>query len=286
MTNEELVTKIQNDEDVADNMLALWQQNQGLIAMIARKYSTYEDIEDLIQQGYIGLWEAVANYDKAAGALFSTYATFWIRKSIHTYVEECSALVRVPYSLTNLIIEYHNLVSSTFANHGRKPTDEEAKKHLNISGKRMEQLKEALKVVFINSLNTPIGDEADNELYEIVAGSEDVEGEVLDRLELEELKALLWGMVKELPEGQAQIIKSRYIDNKSYNDIIRETGKSKGEIKSEENKALRTLSHSKGSGRLKCFLPEYHAGRNGVSVSSFNRTWTSATEKAAIKLCK
>ena len=76
MTNEELVIRIQNHIDEADNMLQLWQQNTGLIATIAKKYSGYEDFDDLMQEGYIGLCNAVTAYNLEEGARFSTYAAF------------------------------------------------------------------------------------------------------------------------------------------------------------------------------------------------------------------
>ena len=53
--------------DEAENMLKLWQQNRGLIHTIARKYAAYDDIEDLEQQGYIGLCDAVQNYRPEEG---------------------------------------------------------------------------------------------------------------------------------------------------------------------------------------------------------------------------
>lgn len=55
MSNKQLVLRIKAGENVADNMLQLWQQNQGFIRSIAKKYAAYEEIEDLIQQGYFGM---------------------------------------------------------------------------------------------------------------------------------------------------------------------------------------------------------------------------------------
>lgn len=51
VTNEQLVARIQAGVDVPDNMLRLWQQNQGYIGLIAKNYQAFEDIEDLKQEG-------------------------------------------------------------------------------------------------------------------------------------------------------------------------------------------------------------------------------------------
>ena len=58
MDNEQLVARIQSGQDEAENMLQLWQQNRGFITMMARKYASLAEMEDLEQEGYIGLCEA------------------------------------------------------------------------------------------------------------------------------------------------------------------------------------------------------------------------------------
>ena len=57
--NEQIVGQIQAGEKEQENMTLLWQQNQNFITMIARKYSSCAEMEDLEQEGYIGLYEAV-----------------------------------------------------------------------------------------------------------------------------------------------------------------------------------------------------------------------------------
>ncbi|MFR6581366.1 MAG: sigma factor [Ruminococcus sp.] len=96
MSNKQLVLRIKAGENVADNMLQLWQQNQGFIRSIAKKYAAYEEIEDLIQQGYFGMCNAVNGYDPENGVSFLHYASFWIRQSIHGYIEDCGKIVRLP----------------------------------------------------------------------------------------------------------------------------------------------------------------------------------------------
>lgn len=75
-TNEALVLKIKSGINVADNMLRLWQQNRGFIKKMANRYKGYEDVEDLEQQGYIGLDNAVGGYRPDENVSFITYAAF------------------------------------------------------------------------------------------------------------------------------------------------------------------------------------------------------------------
>lgn len=71
-TNEQLVQKIKAGEDVTENMTRLWQQNRNLIYLIVRKYAKTEtDIDDLMQEGYLGMCNAVDRYDLSANCPFS-----------------------------------------------------------------------------------------------------------------------------------------------------------------------------------------------------------------------
>ena len=74
VTNEQLVARIQAGVVVPGNMLRLWQQNRGFIALVAKNYQAFEDIEDLKQEGYIGLCRAVDEYKPQEGVVFMTYA--------------------------------------------------------------------------------------------------------------------------------------------------------------------------------------------------------------------
>ena len=70
MENEELVARIKAGIDTADNMLALWEQNRGMIGKLARRYSAYADIEDLQQEGYLALYDAIDGFKPDKGVRF------------------------------------------------------------------------------------------------------------------------------------------------------------------------------------------------------------------------
>lgn len=123
MTNEQLVTLIKNGMDVSDNMLKLWQQNRGFIFKIASGYKGYEELEDLNQQGYIGLCHAVEGYRLEEDIPFINYAAFWIRQSIKRYIENCGSIVRIPSHEWQRQKKYKKLLHDFEAQTGRKPTD-------------------------------------------------------------------------------------------------------------------------------------------------------------------
>ena len=96
MSNEKLVKQIQDGINVHENLESLWENNSGYVATIARKYEVAEELEDLINQGFIGLYKAVEMYKPDKGAKFLTYATYWITQSIQRYIQNCGKLSRVP----------------------------------------------------------------------------------------------------------------------------------------------------------------------------------------------
>ena len=88
--NEQIVRKIQNNiGDCQELLTELWLANLGLVQKIIHQATGLQrnvhrqDFEDLEQQAFIGLMEAVKRYDPAASVKFFTYAESYIRKSIY-----------------------------------------------------------------------------------------------------------------------------------------------------------------------------------------------------------
>lgn len=83
MTNEELVAKYQETKD-NKYLGQLHQQNLGLIARVAKRYSMQNSTaeEDLLQEAYFGIEKAADKFDASRGTKFMTYAVWWIRRLI------------------------------------------------------------------------------------------------------------------------------------------------------------------------------------------------------------
>ncbi len=81
MTNEQIVEKIRNGYSVTENMQLLYESNLPLIKRMVKPYAAYENAEDLLQETYFGLWEAVQHYESSENVLFMTYASAFIYDS-------------------------------------------------------------------------------------------------------------------------------------------------------------------------------------------------------------
>lgn len=287
MTNEQLVTLIKNKVDVADNMLQLWQQNRNFITMIASKYQGYEDIEDLKQQGYIGLCNAVEGYRTEEGVPFINYASFWIRQSMMRYIENCGNIVRVPTHERQRQRKYKKLLHDFEVQIGRKPTDWEICRSMQISSRALDEMRNNAGMGQVGSLDSLIGEDGDTTVGDMVPGDTDVEGSVLDKIEREELEHVIWSVVDTLPGNQPQVIRCMYQEGKT----LKATGEEVGGISVERVRAIkqnafRELRKPSRRNKLIAFLPEVMGStayqHNGVG--EFRRTWTSSTERVAIRL--
>lgn len=96
MTNEELVKEIQSGINQQENMKQLYFQNIGLLRSICLKFAHNEEMEDLLQEAFFGLYEAVKHYESDSDVLFMTYAPYWIRQRLRFYTINSGHLIRIP----------------------------------------------------------------------------------------------------------------------------------------------------------------------------------------------
>ncbi len=287
MTNEQLVIRIRAGIDVAENMLQLWQQNQGFITAIAKRFQGYEDMEDLRQQGYIGLCNAVDGYNPEEGVPFINYAGFWIRQSMQRYIEDCGSVVRLPVHIRARIGKYKKLTAAFLSQFDRKPTDQEACYYLGVGYDKLQKLKQAMLMGGVGSLDIPTGEDEEGSMYDLLPGQEDPEGEVVEGLQQEQLRDVLWSMVDDLPGQQPAVIRMRYQDGKTLQETGAATGLTAQRVRQEQYKALRAMRKPRRARVLQALMygETYSKALRGNGVEHFNRTWTSSTEYAALGHC-
>ena len=140
MSNEQIVVRIQAGENTADNMLKLWQQTESFIAKLAMSYQGYAELEDLKQEGYIGLCEAVRQYDSDKGVPFINYAAFWIRQVMRRYIDNCCSVVRLPVHVREWVAKYNRAVKEYRKEYGYYPSDRALCVLLDIGQKKVAGL--------------------------------------------------------------------------------------------------------------------------------------------------
>lgn len=285
MTNEQLVMNIKAEINVSVNMEQLWQQNHRFIHTIAMKYLGYAEIEDLEQEGYLALYDAVNGFNPEAGFRFLSYAEHWIRQRMVRYIQN-NGCIRIPVNEVERIWKYRKLEREFLLQTGHKPSDKEIACHMGISLKQVSKLKESLGIRNLDSLDKYLQEDGETTVGDMVPGNEDVEGAVLDKEEENELRKLIWVEVDTLPGRQPEVIRARYQRKETLHTIGENIGVSIENVRQIEKKALRELRRPCHSRKLRAFLPEVEESQvyrhNGVE--EFNRTWTSSTEWVALRL--
>ncbi len=287
MSNEEIVTRIKAGIDGAANMELLYTQNRGMLCKIASKYQSYAEYDDLLQEGFVGLCNAVDAWEPEGGASFIAYAVFWISQAMQRYIENNGSCMRIPSGQQQKIRKYKRTCAQYLKLLGREPADWELCRLLDVSRDALRHIREDAGKSQIRSLNTPLSEDGELSLQDTIPDQRDDYAGVLDKMQQEELGAVLWPMVDSLEERQAKTLRARYQEGKT----LKETGEALGcglqQARSIEAKAMRTLRQPRYADRLRPFLYDEELrsrAMHGTGAEHFRQTWTSATEREALKM--
>jgi RNA polymerase primary sigma factor len=141
----ELATRIgQGDTAARDQMV---RANLRLVVNIARGYSGKGlGLQDLIEEGNLGLLRAVEGFDPAMGTRFSTYASYWIKQSIKRALINTGKTIRIPAYMVELLSKWRRASARLTEELGRSPTPEEVARILGLPKKKLPIIKKAIKI--------------------------------------------------------------------------------------------------------------------------------------------
>lgn len=179
---------------------------------LMKSYENIEEvpIEDLIQEASIGLMKALEKFDIETANKFSTYAIWWIRKSVSTYLINKGRMIRVPSNAQESQNLIKKAIKELYKELNRKPTEKEIAIRTGVTEKSVHNLLENLYYqTNIESLNKKVGIRKENEKEElediIKDENSDFETIIDDLLLAEQLKVI----IRMLDEQSQQIINLR-----------------------------------------------------------------------------
>lgn len=136
---KELAFRAQQGDEEARKRLV--EANMRLVINVARNYrSPAFSLEDLVQEGAIGLLKAITKFDPSRGYRFSTYAMFWIRQAIGRSIENKSRAIRLPAHIREAIRRIDRRAAELALALGREPTISEVAHAVGISERRILRL--------------------------------------------------------------------------------------------------------------------------------------------------
>lgn len=285
MDNEQLVARIQGGDNEAENMLQLWRQNKAFIAMIARRYSAGAEMEDLEQEGYIALCEAVQHYDPDRGMSFIGYAAFWIKRRMRICADN-SRTVRLSFNAGDEVRQYQKIMREYRQEYGCDPSDWELCGFLYVSREKLDQIRKAAQMGNIRSLDEPVqGMDGDISLGDTVASGEDAVEEAIREIDKEQMKRELWLAVDQLPGNLPAAVRLRYEDGLTLEKTGQALGVNRERVRQLESKAFRILRLPRRCKKFRAYFEEYLSAApiHHVGVRRFNETWTSEVEREALR---
>jgi RNA polymerase sigma factor (sigma-70 family) len=238
----ELTKRIERGDLEAKNTMI--NANLRLVVAQARRYQGHGlAMEDLVQEGMLGLIRAVEKFDWRRGFKFSTYGTLWIRQAIQRGLQNSGRTIRLPVHVAQRQTKVRKVESELSTKLGREPTDEEIAAVAELPVEQVFEVRELSRN--LTSLDQPVGDEGEMSLGDLLASDRpEPSEEVAESLREQQVA----GVLASLPEGERQVIDLRFGLSGDEPRTVRQTGAELGITAAQttelEERALRRLADS------------------------------------------
>ena len=242
-SNEELIGLLQQAKSLADSAELreeIVRRNVGLVKSVALKFlSSGEPLDDLIQAGYIGLLNAVANFDLARNTRFSTYASYLIQGEIRHYIRDKHSTIRIPQWVQTMNRRVKEAEEAFFQQEGRPPAMAELASRLDLTEEQLATLlrgRETMTYVSIDQQRRSSDpNPAPPTVEHLMTGTNDLPFDVRMRILV---------TIEQLTEIQRLVIEGLFYEGKSQSEVGKEIGMSQRQVSRLKDRILDEMKDS------------------------------------------